>query len=455
MSIRPASERVLNFLEVDGGMTSEEAIEEATRCLACQKAPCNHGCPVQIDIPAFIERIVQGDFAGATEKIKEQNMLPAICGRVCPQETQCEAFCILGKKGSPIKIGQLERFVADVEREHGPKPQEIAKPTGKKIAVVGSGPAGLTASAELAKHGHQVILFESLHMPGGVLTYGIPAFRLPKEIVHYEVLQVLSLGVQLRTNHFIGRSLSVEELLQFDAVMLATGAGLPYFMDIEGENLNGVYSANEFLTRINLMHANEFPAYDTPLFPNHALSGKNVIVVGGGNVAMDAARTARRMGGDVTLIYRRREEDLPARHAEIRYAHEEGVRFIFCAAPTKILGEKAVSSIECVRMQMGENDSSGRPNPTPIEGSNFTLDADVVIGAIGQGPNPVLLREINGLTLGRSGNVVTRDTGETSLTRVFAAGDATTGSATVIMAMGTAKMAAQTICQKLADSDNT
>ena len=443
MSRRPAEERVHDFLEVDLGMTEDEAVAEADRCLKCKKPLCIQGCPVQIDIPSFIERISEGDFTGAAEKIKEQNMLPAICGRVCPQETQCEDYCVLGIKGEPIHIGQLERFAADAERKQGPKVPRVEKPSGKNVAVIGSGPAGLTASAELAKAGHHVILYESLHMPGGVLTYGIPAFRLPKEIVNFEILQVLSLGVQLRTNHFIGRSLTPDELLKYDAIVLATGAGLPYFMDIEGENLNGVFSANEFLTRINLMHANEFPTYDTPVF-----RGKNVVVIGGGNVAMDAARVARRMGGAVSLVYRRREEDLPARLAEVHHAQEEGVSFVYCAAPTKIVGEKHVTGVECIRMRMGKLDAYGRPKPVPIKNSLFTIDADIVIGAIGQGPNPVLLREINGLDLGRSGNVLTSKTGETSLPHVFAAGDAMTGAATVILAMGTAKTAAQTINEK-------
>ena len=443
MSTRPAEERIHDFFEVDLGVTEEEAVLEASRCIGCKNPLCIHGCPVQIDIPAFIARVAMGDFIGAAEKIKEQNMLPAICGRVCPQETQCEASCILGKKGEAIRIGQLERLVADIERKRGPKMPDVAKPSGKNVAVVGSGPAGLTASAELAKEGHHVTLYESLHMPGGVLTYGIPAFRLPKDIVAFEILQVLSLGVQLRTNHFIGGSLSVHELLSYDAVVLATGAGLPYFMDIEGENLKGVFSANEFLTRVNLMHADKFPTYDTPV-----LKGKKVIVIGGGNVAMDGARVARRMGGAVTLVYRRREEDLPARLAEFHHAQEEGISFVYCAAPTKILGEKHVTGIECIRMRMDILDDSGRPNPVPIEGDLFTIEADVVIGAIGQGPNPVLLRKIDGLCLGRAGNVVTSQTGETSLTCVFAAGDATTGAATVILAMGTAKRAAQTINQK-------
>jgi len=443
MKSRSAQERIHDFLEVDRGMTEDEAVTEASRCMECKRPLCIQGCPVQIDIPAFIERISQGDFIGAAEKIKEQNMLPAICGRVCPQETQCEATCILGKRDDPVRIGQLERFVADIARNRNPKAPKIAQPSGKKVAVVGSGPAGLTASAELAKGGHHVILYESLHTPGGVLTYGIPAFRLPKEIVNFEIQQVLSLGVELRTNHFIGRSLTAEELLQYDAVLLATGAGLPYFMDIEGENLNGVYSANEFLTRINLMHADKFPVYDTPV-----LKGTNVVVIGGGNVAMDAARVARRIGGDVTLVYRRREEDLPARLAEVHHAQEEGISFVYCAAPTKILGEKTVTGIECIRMNMDALDDSGRPKPIPIEGDTFTINADVVIGAIGQGPNPVLLRNIEGLTLGRSGNVVTSENGETSIPRVFAAGDASTGAATVILAMGTAKKAAQTINQK-------
>ncbi len=440
MGDRPADIRVRDFFEVDSGMTAAEAVAEAERCLQCKNPGCVSGCPVNIDIPAFIAHIVEGRFIEAAKTIKEQNMLPAICGRVCPQETQCEALCILGKKETPIRIGQLERFAADEERNSGISPI-IPKPkTGKRIAVVGSGPAGITAAGDLAREGHEVTIFESLHVPGGVLTYGIPSFRLPKDIVNTEIDQILAMGVTLRLNHLVGRSVSVEDLLSFDAVILGSGAGLPYFMGIPGENLNGVYSANEFLTRVNLMHADRFPDYDTPV-----ARGSRVVVVGGGNVAMDAARTARRMGAKVSLVYRRRKEDLPARLAEVHHATEEGVEMITCVNPVRILGEQGVTGIECIRMRMCELDESGRPSAEPIDGDTFVIDCDVVIQAIGQGPNPVLAREIPGLDRGRAGNVITDEDGKTSHPKIFAAGDVTTGAATVILAMGGAKRAAATI----------
>lgn len=440
MGDRPAETRIHDFLEVDTGMNREEAVAEANRCLQCKKPACVDGCPVNIDIPAFIGLIAGGDFSGAARSIKIQNMLPAICGRVCPQETQCEILCILGKKDKPVRIGQLERFAADEERRSGITPPEKAPATGKKVAVVGSGPAGITAAGELARQGHQVVMFESLHRPGGVLMYGIPSFRLPKDIVMAELDQILSLGVEVRLNHFVGKSVSMEELLAFDAVMLGTGAGLPYFMGIDGENLNGVYSANEFLTRVNLMHADQFPRYDTPVA---RLS--RVVVVGGGNVAMDAARTARRMGAKVTLVYRRRAEDLPARLAEIHHAEEEGIEFVTCANPVRILGEQVVTGVECIRMKMCELDSTGRPSAKPIEGDTFTIDCDVVVQAIGQGPNPVLVREIPGIERGRAGNIIADGDGKTAHPQIFAAGDVTTGAATVILAMGGAKKASQSI----------
>lgn len=444
MGDRPAEIRVHDFLEVDTGMTPEEAVAEAGRCLQCKKPACVDGCPVNIDIPAFIAYIAEGNFPQAARSIKTQNMLPAICGRVCPQETQCEVLCILGKKDTPIRIGQLERFAADEERKSGVKLPEKKSVTGRRVAVVGSGPAGITAAGELAREGHKVVLFESLHCPGGVLTYGIPSFRLPKDIVKAELDQILSLGVEVRLNHLVGRSVSLDELLSFDAVMLGTGAGLPYFMGIEGENLNGVYSANEFLTRVNLMHAEQFPRYDTPV-----ARCSRVVVVGGGNVAMDAARTARRMGATVTLVYRRREEDLPARLAEIHHAREEGIEFVTCANPIRILGEQAVTGVECIRMKMCELDASGRPSAEPIDGDTFTIDCDVVIQAIGQGPNPLLVREIPGIERGRNGNIVADGDGRTAHPKIFAAGDVTTGAATVILAMGGAKKAAQSICEFL------
>ena len=371
MGDRPADIRIRDFKEVDSGLSADEAIAEAERCLQCKKPLCIKGCPVCIDIPAFIRKIAEGDFPGAARAIKEQNMLPAICGRVCPQETQCEGICILGNKETAIRIGALERFVADRERENGAELPDVARPTGKRVAIVGSGPAGLTAAAELARAGHAVTIYESLHEAGGVLTYGIPAFRLPKDVVKAEIDQVLALGVRLKKNHLVGRSISTDELLGHDAVFLATGAGLPAFMGIPGENLNNVYSANEFLTRVNLMHAEAFPEFDTPVM--HAA---RVAVIGGGNVAMDAARVARRLGAKVSLIYRRGEEEMPARRAEVVHAKEEGIEFVTCANPTRILGEGCVTGIECVRMSLCDIDASGRRSPEPIRGSEFTLDVD-------------------------------------------------------------------------------
>jgi glutamate synthase (NADPH/NADH) small chain len=438
MSKRRAEERLRDFAEVDLGMSQNEAIAEATRCLQCKKPLCVDGCPVGIDIPGFIGAVADGNLREAARILKRDNMLPAICGRVCPQETQCEGVCILGVRQRPVSIGALERFVADWEREHGVELPDVAPPTGRRVAVVGSGPAGLTAAAELARAGHAVTIFESLHEAGGVLTYGIPAFRLPKDIVAKEIEQVLALGADLKLNHLVGRSVPVDELLSYDAVFLGTGAGLPSFMGIEGENLNGVYSANEFLTRVNLMHANRFPEFDTPV-----IRASRVAVVGGGNVAMDAARVARRLGARVYLIYRRREEDLPARAAEVGNAKEEGVELVTCANPVRIIGGPAVTGIECVRMDLCELDESGRPSPKPQEGSNFTIDVDVVIEAIGQGPNPLLVSLIPGLSRGRKGNVVVDGDGRTSIPHVFAGGDVATGAATVIEAMGAAKSAAR------------
>jgi len=441
---RAVDQRVHDFNEVNDGLTAEEAKAEAERCLQCKKPLCVKGCPVNIDIPAFIREVAAGDFKKAAVIIKEQNMLPAICGRVCPQEVQCEGQCILGIREKPISIGELERFVADTERAHGMVLPRKKASTGRRVAVVGAGPAGLTASAELARMGYQVTLFESLHAAGGVLMYGIPAFRLPKEIVQAEIDAVLSLGVELKLNHLVGRSVTVKELLSYDAVFLGTGAGLPYFMGLPGENLPGVYSANEFLTRVNLMHADQFPVYDTPV-----RKGSRVVVAGGGNVAMDAARVARRLGGKVTLVYRRREEDLPARDAETLRAKEEGIDFVMCANPVKILGDQVITGVECVRMEMCALDQSGRPEPSPVEGSHFTIDADVFIAAIGQGPNPLLISEIPELTRGKRGNVVVDSNFRTSMSKVFAGGDVATGAATVILAMGAAKDAAHAIDKML------
>jgi len=440
MSDRPVDVRIKDFKEVDTGLSPGEAIAEAERCLQCKKPLCVRGCPVCIDIPAFIGHVAEGNFPEAARALKEQNMLPAICGRVCPQETQCEGVCILGNKETPIRIGAIERFVADWERANDPSLPDVAKPTGKRVAVVGSGPAGLTAAAELARAGHSVTIFESLHEAGGVLTYGIPAFRLPKDVVRAEIDQVLALGVRLKKNHLVGRSVSTDELLGYDAVFLATGAGLPAFMGIPGENKNGVYSANEFLTRVNLMHADAFPEFDTPV-----LHGARVAVIGGGNVAMDSARVARRLGAKVSLIYRRGEEEMPARRAEVVHAKEEGIEFLTCTNPTQILGEQCVTGVECVKMSLCGIDASGRRSPEPIEGSEFTLDVDMVIQAIGTSPNPLLVSLLPGLERGRKGNVVVDKNGRTSIPHVFAGGDIATGAATVIEAMGSAKKAAAAI----------
>jgi glutamate synthase (NADPH/NADH) small chain len=444
MHDRPVDERIQDFIEVDSGITADEAQAEAERCLQCKKPLCVKGCPVGIDIPAFLRHVAAGDFAQAAAVIKKDNMLPAICGRVCPQEVQCEGECILGKKEKPIAIGELERFVADEERRRGMVMPEKSAATGRRVAVVGAGPAGLSASAELARMGHAVTLFESLHAAGGVLMYGIPEFRLPKEIVQAEIDAVLALGVDLQLNHLVGRSVPVDDLLSYDAVFLGTGAGLPYFMGLPGENLPGVYSANEFLTRVNLMRADKFPAFDTPV-----KKGSRVVVAGGGNVAMDAARVARRLGGKVTLVYRRREEDLPARMAEITRAKEEGIEFITCTNPVRILGDTAMTGVECVKMSMCDLDASGRPEPKEIEGSRFTIDADVFIAAIGQGPNPLLVSLLPGLERGRRGNVIVDENGKTSLRNVYAGGDVATGAATVILAMGAAKTAARAIDRML------
>jgi glutamate synthase (NADPH/NADH) small chain len=446
MSDRPAEIRILDFAEVDSGITAEEAVAEATRCLQCKKPACISGCPVGIDIPGFIRCIEAQDFRSAIGIIKESNMLPAICGRVCPQEVQCEGECILGVKDKPIAIGALERFLADWERENGIVLPAVAEMRKKKIAVVGSGPAGLTAAAELARNGFSVTLFEALHDAGGVLIYGIPEFRLPKEIVRSEIEEVKRLGVEIRTNHLVGRSLPVDELLSYDAVILATGAGLPSFMGIPGEHQIGVYSANEFLTRVNLMHAEAFPQYDTPV-----KRGGNVVVIGGGNVAMDAARVARRMGAEVTLVYRRRREDMPARRIEVHHAEEEGIRFLTCTNPTQILGEGTVTGVCVVSMDMCELDDSGRPAATPIPGSERIIPADVVIEAIGQGPNPLLIQMIDGLIREKKGNLKVDEAGRTTIPKIFAAGDVATGAATVILAMGAAKVAAESVTRMLSE----
>ena len=448
MPEQPAEERRKNFNEVALGYTKEDALAEASRCLSCKDPKCVEGCPVNVDIPGFIKLICEEDFSGAIEKIKGTNALPAICGRVCPQETQCEALCVLGKKGQPVAIGRLERFCADYERQQQVKIPEVPEPTGKRIAVVGSGPAGLTAAADLAKLGHKVIVFESLHKAGGVLSYGIPEFRLPKEIVRQEIEYIKQLGVEFKPNYIIGRIKTLDELCdEFDAIFLGTGAGLPSFMGIPGENFNGVYSANEFLTRVNLMKAYD-PEYETKV-----RLGKHVVVVGGGNVAMDAARSALRLGADeVSIVYRRGEDEMPARREEIEHAKEEGITFRLLTNPVRILGDEKfnVTAVECIKMELGEPDKSGRRSPVPVEGSEFTIPADVVVIAIGTSPNPMIFKGSEGLEQNKRGTVVAdEETGATSKCGVFAGGDVVTGAATVISAMGAGKKAARAIDEYL------
>ncbi len=446
--------RSKNFNEVALGYTAEQAVSEAERCLECKKFPCIAGCPVGIDIPKFIELIKNKDFLGAIHKIKEKNNLPAICGRVCPQEEQCEKVCVMAKKYEPVAIGRLERFAADWELQHGKvEIPEIAPSTGKRVAVVGSGPAGLTVAGDLAKLGHSVTIFEALHKPGGVLTYGIPEFRLPKAIVQKEVEYVKRLGVQIKVDYVIGRIYTIDELLSsgFDAVYVGVGAGLPYFMNIPGENLNGVYSANEFLTRSNLMKAYLFPEYDTPI-----KRGKRVAVVGGGNVAMDAARTALRLGAEhVYNVYRRSRVEMPARDEEIENAADEGIDLRLLTNPVRIIGDedRRVKGIECIRMELGEPDESGRRRPIPIKGSEFIIDVDVVIMAIGNGANPLISQTTPDLQINRWGYIIANpETGRTSKEGVWAGGDIVRGAATVILAMGDGQRSAKDIHEYLMNS---
>jgi len=444
--------RAHNFQEVATGYTEEDARLEASRCLQCKKEPCRQGCPVEVDIPAFIKLIQDGDLDGAIAKVKEKNALPAVCGRVCPQENQCEKYCTMGVKNEPVGIGRLERFVADRELARGVRLPDKAAPTGKKVAVVGSGPSGLTCAADLAKLGHQVTVFEALHVAGGVLMYGIPEFRLPKRVVQAEVDNLRQLGVDIQVDSVVGRIETVDELLEkYDAVYLGTGAGLPYFMNIPGENACGVYSANEFLTRTNLMKAYQFPEYDTPI-----RVGSKVAVLGGGNVAMDAARTALRLGAaESWIVYRRSEAELPARHEEYEHAREEGVRFSFLTVPIRILQDDQgwVTGMECQRCELGEPDASGRRSPVPVCGSEYVLPVDVVVVAIGQGPNPLVPRTTKGLALTKRGNIVADETGATSKPGVYAGGDVVTGAATVILAMGAGKTAARSIHKYLTGRD--
>lgn len=449
--------RIHNFQEVPLGYTPEQAQEEARRCLRCKRPLCVAGCPVGIDIPAFVGLVAEGKFAQAAQKIKEANCLPAVCGRVCPQETQCEQRCVLGKKGEPAAIGRLERFVADFQRQHAPADlPPKAPPTGKRVAVVGSGPAGLTVAGDLILLGHEVTIFEAFHKPGGVLMYGIPEFRLPKAIVEEEVNYLCRLGVRLELNQVIGKSITLDELFEqehYHAVFLGLGAGLPMFMGIPGENLGGVYSANEYLTRSNLMRAYAFPEYDTPI-----VRGRHVCVVGGGNVAMDAARTARRLGAEeVTILYRRSREEMPARAEEIHHAQEEGVIFRLLCAPVEYLGDanRRVRAVRCQEMELGEPDASGRPRPIPKPGAEFTLPCDLAIVAIGSGPNPILTQHTAGLNLTRRGYIATTETGRTSRRGVWAGGDIVTGSATVILAMGAGKTAARDMHAWLTQGDGS
>ena len=438
--------RAKNFNEVPFGYNPELAQLEANRCLQCKKPKCIDGCPVEIDIPAFIKLIHEGDFDGAARKLKERNSLPAVCGRVCPQEDQCEKLCIVGKKDDPVAVGRLERFASDWERDKGGVfIPEKAPPTGKKVAVVGSGPAGLTLAGDLILRGHEVTIFEALHKTGGVLIYGIPEFRLPKDIVQAEVDYLAKLGVRVVVNSVIGRIETVDELLQeYNAVFLGLGAGLPQFLNVPGENLCGIYSANEYLTRSNLMKAYLFPQYDTPI-----ARGRKVAVFGAGNVAMDSARTALRLGAEtVQIVYRRSRDEMPARIEETHHAEEEGVQFYLLTAPVRFLGNDNgwVTGVECLRMELGEPDESGRRRPVPIKGSEFQLECDLAVVAIGAGPNPLLPTTTPGLDLNKRGYIVADlETGKTSKPGVWAGGDIVTGSATVILAMGAGRKAANSI----------
>lgn len=446
---QPADARSKNFSEVSLGYTPEQARLEAERCIQCREPKCMQGCPVSVPIPKFIKAIAENDFKKAFNIIKETNLLPAVCGRVCPQESQCEQYCTLAKRFDSVAIGRLERFAADWVIENGltevPLP---AKPTGKKVAVVGSGPAGLTCAFDLAKLGHKVTIFEALHEAGGVLFYGIPEFRLPKKIVALEIEALKKMGVEIITNAVVGKLITVDELLQeYDACFIGTGAGLPKFMCIEGENLNGVYSANEFLTRVNLMKAYTFPEYDTPI-----KKGQRVAVVGGGNVAMDSVRTALRLGAkEAIIIYRRSEEEMPARKEEVHHAKEEGIRFEMLTNPVKIIGENGwVKSIECIRMGLGEPDESGRRKPVPQKDSEFQIPVDIVVMAIGTGPNPLVPESTKDLSLNKWGYIIADpETGKTNREGVYAGGDIVTGSATVISAMGAGRAAAKAIQEYL------
>jgi glutamate synthase (NADPH/NADH) small chain len=447
MREQESDERNKNFNEVALGYTAEEALAEAEKCMQCRNPKCVSGCPVEVPIKDFINLIREKKFMEAAAKIKETNSLPAVCGRVCPQESQCEASCIYGIRNEPIAIGRLERFVADYARAKGEDLPELPPKNGKKAAIIGSGPAGLTCAGDLIKMGYDVTIFEAFHKPGGVLAYGIPEFRLPKEIVTAEVEFLERLGVELKCNHVIGKIRTIDELMKedgYDAIFIGSGAGAPNFMPIGGMNLTTVFSANEFLTRVNLMKAYKFPEYDTPV-----KIGNKVAVIGGGNVAMDAARTSLRLGAkEVAIVYRRSREELPARIEEVHHAEEEGVRFHFLVNPTEILGDEAgnVIGMQCIRMELGEPDESGRRRPIPIKGSEFVMDLDTVIVAIGNSPNPIIPHTTPGLEVSRWGTInINEETGMTSIPGVFAGGDIVTGAATVINAMGQGKVAARGI----------
>ncbi|HEC86554.1 MAG TPA: NADPH-dependent glutamate synthase [Thermoplasmatales archaeon] len=444
MPEQPPSERIHNFREVPLGYDEETAVKEAERCLQCKNKPCVKGCPVGINIPEFIRYIKERRFDDAIRVIKQSNSLPAVTGRVCPYENQCEGNCALGKIGEPVGIGRLERFVADWEREKGVTIPDIPPSTGKRVAVVGSGPAGLTVASELAKKGHKVTIFEALHAPGGVLLYGIPEFRLPKDILQREIEYIEKLGVEIKCDVVVGKTISLSKIKEeYDAVFLGTGAGLPRWLNVPGENLAQVYSANEFLTRVNLMKAYLFPEYDTPI-----VVGERVVTVGAGNVAMDCARTALRLGAEESfIIYRRSKDEAPARREEIAHAEEEGVKFMFLANPIRFIGDKKgnVVGMEYIQMKLGEPDESGRKKPIPIPNSNSLMQVDTVIIAIGQTPNPLLTSELKGLKIGKKGNILVDENQQTSIEGVFAGGDITTGAATVILAMGAGRKAAAAI----------
>lgn len=449
MPKQPADVRNCNFFEVALGYPVEFAIEEAKRCIQCPKPRCVENCPVEISIPQFIMAIAEKDFSRGVEILKSKNCLPAICGRVCPQEEQCEQTCILQKKGGQVAIGRLERFLADWEAVQGEiKIPKLQASTGKKVAVVGGGPAGLTVAGDLIQLGHQVTIYEALHKMGGVLVYGIPEFRLPKVIVEREVNYLQKLGVKIVTNFVVGKTRTIDSLLEeYDAIFIGSGAGLPWFMEIEGENLNGVYSANEYLTRLNLMKGFKFPEYHTPV-KNH----KRVVVVGGGNVAMDCARSALRLGSESRIVYRRSRDELPARLEEVENAEEEGVIFDLLTLPIRYIGDENgwVKEMECLKMELGEPDDSGRRRPVPIKGSEFIIPVDAVVCAIGNSPNPLIAATTPGLEEGKRGNIeADEETGKTSRDKIWAGGDVVTGAATVILAMGAGRKAARSMHEYL------